>query len=319
MKKIFILPAIIALFLIVAPSYAQNPEHSRKMKKIAKRNSHKHHEPYKIEWHDKDDDGDGIPNGRDKCIHTPKGEPVTPFGCPFDTDFDGLYDYQDSCKTEPGPRENYGCPYRDKDNDGITDNKDHCPDVAGIQKFHGCPDSDGDGIIDKDDNCPKERGTIAYHGCPPPFIDSDKDGVGDYDDLCPHTPGIKANKGCPEVKPEEKAILKKAYDNLLFESGKDVIVGSSFASLDELAKYLINNPKLKIHLEGHTDNIGHEQANMDLSQRRALSVKHYLVQKGVFDYNILTEGFGATRPIASNETEEGRHKNRRVEMTVLNH
>ncbi|HEX8546246.1 MAG TPA: OmpA family protein [Cytophagaceae bacterium] len=319
MKNFFILPAIIALLLFAKTSYAQNPEHSKKMQKIAKKNSHKHHDPYKIEWHDKDDDGDGIPNGRDKCIHTPKGEPVTPFGCPFDTDFDGLYDYQDSCKTEPGPHENYGCPYRDKDNDGIADNKDKCPDVPGITKFHGCPDTDGDGIVDNEDNCPKERGTLAYHGCPPPFIDSDKDGISDYDDLCPHTPGIKANKGCPEVKPEEKAILKKAYDNLLFESGKDVIVSSSFASLDDLAKYLINNPKLKIHLEGHTDNVGHEQANMDLSQRRALAVKNYLVSKGIFDYNILTEGYGSTRPIATNDSEEGRHKNRRVEMTVLNH
>lgn len=299
-------------------SYAQNPQRTKQLKRIAKKNAGKRHEAYTITWKDKDSDGDGVPDGRDKCIHTPKGEPVTPFGCPYDTDFDGLYDYEDSCRNEPGPRENFGCPYGDKDNDGIVDNKDHCPDVAGISKFHGCPDTDGDGIPDKEDNCPKERGTIAYHGCPPPFIDADKDGVSDYDDLCPHTPGLKSNRGCPEIKPEEKAVIQKAFNNLLFESGKDVIINSSFPSLDELAKVLRNNPKWKLHLEGHTDNVGDDQTNLDLSQRRAISVKNYLSHKGALANHIITEGFGETKPVATNDTEEGKAKNRRVEMTIIN-
>ncbi len=76
-----------------------------------------------------DEDGDGIPNGRDKCPSTPKGEKVTPFGCPFDVDFDGIYDYEDKCVNEPGPKENFGCPWGDKDNDGVRDNIDKCPDT----------------------------------------------------------------------------------------------------------------------------------------------------------------------------------------------
>ncbi|HEY8401543.1 MAG TPA: OmpA family protein, partial [Cytophagaceae bacterium] len=143
------------------------------------------------------------------------------------------------------------------------------------------------------------------------------DGVSDYEDLCPKTPGVKHNKGCPEIKPEEQAALKKAFENLLFESGKDVIVSSSFSSLDELAKVLRNNPKYKLHLEGHTDNVGDDQANMDLSKRRAMAVKNYLTSKGVSATRITTDGFGETKPIDTNDTEEGRHRNRRVEMNII--
>jgi OOP family OmpA-OmpF porin len=60
--------------------------------------------PYVSPYYKNDDDKDGVPNGRDKCPFTPQGEKVTPFGCPYDTDFDGLYDFEDKCPTEPGPR-----------------------------------------------------------------------------------------------------------------------------------------------------------------------------------------------------------------------
>lgn len=274
-------------------------------------------DPYTPNYHDRDSDGDGVPDGRDKCIHTPKGEPVTPFGCPYDVDFDGVYDYEDNCKDQPGPKENHGCPWGDRDNDGITDNLDDCPDVPGIKRFRGCPDTDMDGIKDSDDKCPRERGLPQYQGCPPPFIDKDGDGIGDYDDLCPSVKGIKANKGCPEMKPEEKSVLNDAFKNLLFETNSDVIVESSFPSLNKLASLLINNPKYKLHLEGHTDNVGDDEANMDLSKRRANSVRAYLVRRGVQEYRISTDGLGETRPVASNDTDEGRHQNRRVEMTII--
>lgn len=296
---------------------SQNPTRSRQMKKAMKKGAHVKHDAYVIAWHDQDSDGDGVPNGRDKCIHTPKGEPVTPFGCPFDVDFDGVYDYEDSCKNVSGIKENHGCPWGDLDKDGFFDNVDKCPSVPGIAQFHGCPDTDGDGLTDSEDNCPKVRGTIALHGCPPPFIDSDKDGVGDYDDLCPHVPGLKSNRGCPEAKKEEKIALQNAFENLLFETNSDVIVSSSFHSLDGLAKVLVNNPSYKLHLEGHTDNVGDDQFNMDLSQRRAVAVKNYLAGKGAQSTHLFTDGFGETKPVSGNDSEEGRHKNRRVEMTII--
>lgn len=274
-------------------------------------------DPYTIEWKDRDDDGDGIPNARDKCLFTPKGEVVTPFGCPMDADFDKVYDFEDSCINDPGPRSNKGCPFKDRDGDGIGDAQDKCPDVAGLPKFQGCPDTDGDGIIDIEDECPKVWGVLSYKGCPPPPNDSDHDGVSDIDDLCPDVPGPKSNKGCPEPKKEEQVALQKAFENLLFETGKDVIVKSSFPSLDQLALVMQKYPISKLHLEGHTDNVGDDQANMDLSQRRAEAVRQYLANKGVSLSRIETSGLGETKPKATNDTEEGRHINRRVEMVII--
>lgn len=309
---------VLLLAFLSVPSFAQNPKKTKARAKAAKKALRKTKpEPYDPIYHDRDSDGDGVPDGRDKCIHTPKGEAVTPFGCPFDTDFDGLYDYEDQCVNEPGPRPNKGCPWGDKDNDGIMDNEDRCPEMAGIKKFYGCPDTDGDGIEDAYDNCPDERGPVRLKGCPPAFLDTDGDGVSDYDDLCPKTPGIPENKGCPEIKPEEKAALAKAFENLLFETGKDVIMESSYSSLDELAKVMKNNPKANLYLEGHTDDVGEDQANMELSKNRAASVKRYLVNKGVSEGRISNDGFGETKPKAPNDTEEGRRLNRRVEMNIF--
>jgi outer membrane protein OmpA-like peptidoglycan-associated protein len=245
---------------------------------------------YVSPYYNYDDDGDGVPNGRDKCPNTPKSEKVTPFGCPYDTDFDGMYDYEDKCPTEPGPKENFGCPWGDKDNDGVKDNIDKCPDVPGVIRYAGCP--------------------------VPPKKDSDGDGVFDEDDMCVDVPGIMANRGCPEIKPEEKAALKKAFENLLFETGKDVIKPSSYSSLNELAKVLVNNPKALLYLEGHTDNVGEDNANLILSQNRAASVKRYLAQRGVGEDRITTDGYGESRPVAENDTEKGRALNRRVAMVI---
>jgi OOP family OmpA-OmpF porin len=297
---------------------AQNPKQTKKKAKAQKKAVKRaKNEPYTPIYHDRDSDGDGVMDSRDQCIHTPKGEPVTPFGCPYDVDFDGVFDYEDSCKNEAGPKENHGCPWKDTDGDGIMDNVDDCPQVPGLKRFRGCPDSDGDGIEDSQDKCPKEIGLPKYFGCPPPFIDSDGDGTDDYHDLCPQTPGPKTNKGCPELKPEEQKALQAAFDNLLFETNSDVIVQSSYASLEELAKLLRNKPKYKLYLEGHTDNVGDDEANLDLSKRRALSTKKFLTDRGVLTQNITTDGFGETRPVAPNEDEEGRHRNRRVEMQII--
>jgi outer membrane protein OmpA-like peptidoglycan-associated protein len=245
---------------------------------------------YVSPYYNYDDDGDGVPNGRDKCPNTPKNEKVTPFGCPYDTDFDGMYDYEDKCITEPGPKENFGCPWGDKDNDGVKDNIDKCPDVPGPIRFAGCP--------------------------APPKKDTDGDGVFDDDDLCVDVPGIIANRGCPEIKAEEKAALKKAFDNLLFETGKDVIKASSYSSLNDLAKVLINNPQALLYLEGHTDDVGEDDANLTLSQNRSAAVKRYLAQKGVDENRMTTDGYGESRPVATNETDKGRALNRRVVMVI---
>lgn len=106
-------------------------------------------------------------------------------------------------------------------------------------------------------------------------------------------------------------------NHLIFAQGKAVIDPKSFSELDEVTAMLKENPKMEIQLEGHTDNRGNADANLKLSQLRVDAVKKYITSKGVGKDRIKTKAFGGTRPIASEDTEEARVKNRRVEMRVL--
>jgi outer membrane protein OmpA-like peptidoglycan-associated protein len=255
-----------------------------------------------------DRDGDSIPDMNDSCPDV-FGSRVF-FGCP-DTDGDGIVDKDDACPTEAGTKELNGCP--DRDGDGVADKDDACPDVPGDKSHAGCPDSDGDGIYDNFDKCPREKGVAENNGCPWP--DTDGDGVLDKDDACPKVFGVKENKGCPVLDKKEVATLNYAFKNLEFETGKDVIRTSSYASLNGLAKLLVEKG-YGLKTEGHTDSQGDDAKNMDLSMRRANAVKAYLISKGVNGSKLSTAGFGETQPIADNKTAEGRQRNRRVVMTI---
>ena len=111
-------------------------------------------------------------------------------------------------------------------------------------------------------------------------------------------------------------VVKKAYDNLNFESGKSKIIPSSYNSLNELAEYLQENGKLNIEIVGHTDSQGDEVYNQKLSLSRANSVANYLIDKGINKGRIKTLGLGETVPIADNKTAKGREINRRVEFIL---
>lgn len=104
-------------------------------------------------------------------------------------------------------------------------------------------------------------------------------------------------------------------ENIYFETGKSDLLPKSFRSLDSLATWLITNPGVEIQITGHTDNTGNEHDNKKLSSDRAASVKKYLLSKGAQN-KIASEGMGSSKPIAGNETEEGRSKNRRVEFII---
>lgn len=294
---------------------AQNPKRTNILrsadKKRAKKQSENKHD---FKPKDTDSDKDGVMDINDKCPYLGEKGKVTPFGCPEDKDLDGIYDTEDACIEKPGPVENHGCPWADTDEDGVFDKDDECITVKGLPEFHGCPDNDEDGIPDLLDNCPKEKGTWALKGCPPQ--DSDKDGIPDVDDLCPKTPGIAELRGCPPLKPEEKAALKSAFDNLLFETGSDVIIESSFASLTLLAKVMMNNAGIKLHLEGHTDDVGDDNANMVLSRKRAAAVEKFLEDRSIEAARISSEGYGETRPKMPNNSDGNRKINRRVEMML---
>ncbi len=113
--------------------------------------------------------------------------------------------------------------------------------------------------------------------------------------------------------------LPKTYtlNDVTFATGSSNLVPSSFASLNELAELMLLKKELKIELAGHTDNVGNENSNLQLSQSRANSVKNYLVKKGVLTSQLIAKGYGSSTPVATNETPEGRQENRRTEVHIL--
>ena len=296
-----------------------------------------------------DRDGDGVPDLDDLCPDRPG---LAQFkGCP-DTDGDGIPDNEDACPNDPGSKETQGCPVaKDTDGDGTPDDIDRCPldpeDADGFQDEDGCPDpdNDGDGIVDKADACPNEAGSIENRGCP--TLDKDGDGVPDGEDKCPDAAGSKENAGCPdadrdgdgivdrldkcpdqvgpapdgcpkkytlvEVKKEKIEIKQQVH----FATAKFRVLPDSFRLLNQVAEVLNDFPKMRVSIEGHTDNVGKEVTNMRLSQRRAEAVRDYLVAKGISPDRLEAVGFGPTKPIASNKTAKGKARNRRTEFRIV--
>jgi len=105
--------------------------------------------------------------------------------------------------------------------------------------------------------------------------------------------------------------------NVHFDTGKNTIRQDSYETLNNLAELMKRKKTMVIELAGHTDNVGNAASNQKLSEQRSESVKKYLIQKGVPAQRIIAVGYGQTKPVASNETEQGRQKNRRTEVNVL--
>ena len=238
---------------------------------------------------------------------------------PKDKDNDGIPDDKDGCPALPGTALTNGCP--DKDGDGIADHVDKCPDVAGVTAYKGCPipDTDKDGVNDEDDKCPTEAGPASNNGCPvpKPEPDTDGDGVTDKNDKCPTEPGTRENDGCPVIKKEVIEKVNYAARNILFTKGSDKLATSSHAALDEVVAILKDHPTLRLSIDGYTDNSGQAATNLQLSQKRANAVKQYLAGKGIATDRLSATGYGHTKPIADNSTEEGRIRNRRVELKLV--
>jgi len=261
----------------------------------------------------KDEDMDGVPDRKDKCPGTPAGVAVDENGCPLDGDGDGVPDYQDKCPTEKGLASLEGCP--DRDGDGVRDAEDACPDTPGKPELQGCPDADGDGVADKDDKCPDTpAGTqVDTTGCP---LDKDGDGVPDYQDRCPNTPGPASNKGCPEVKAETKKVLNEATKYIQFDFNKATLKPTSYPKLEELVRILGEYPDYSLSIAGHTDNIGNDNYNQQLSFDRATAARTYMISKGIAESRIEGRGYGESKPIAPNTTDAGRALNRRVDFDL---
>lgn len=106
-------------------------------------------------------------------------------------------------------------------------------------------------------------------------------------------------------------------NNVYFDSNKSTLKQSSYKELKELLEYLTLKKDIKIEISGHTDDVGNDNANMKLSEDRAKSVKTFLTKDGISSERIVVKAYGETQPVASNETEEGRKQNRRIEIKVL--
>ena len=132
--------------------------------------------------------------------------------------------------------------------------------------------------------------------------------------------GVDDADGCPDqsarIRVEKDSI--KIAEKIFFEFGLSSIKPESYGLLDELASVILAYPELqKIHVEGHTDNIGTAESNLALSKDRAISVRKALVDRGVEADRLAAFGYGEKQPVATNETEEGREQNRRVEFIIV--
>jgi len=268
----------------------------------------------------RDSDGDGVKDKFDQCPDTPLGALVDQYGCPLDEDGDGVYDGLDACAGTPKGAvvDITGCPL-DTDMDGVFDGLDKCPDTPMdvTVDVRGCPlDTDADGVPDFKDKQPDtpQGAVVDADGV---ALDGDGDGVPDGIDRCDGTPAmVEVDEfGCPIAKPmTEKIILNIKYASGSFQPDKD-----SKTVLDGIVETLRAYPDLTIEINGYTDALGSKVGNQKLSEKRAGAVMDYLIEKGVSADRMTSKGFGEDPKyfIGDNATDEGRQKNRRVEIVPV--
>jgi len=244
-----------------------------------------------------DSDNDGIVDAQDLCPNTNTILPVDQSGCPLDSDHDGIFDGIDKCMNTP-------------------------PHVK-VNMFGCAPDTDRDGILDAFDLCantPKDV-NVNKDGCP---LDEDNDGVPDSQDLCPETQTTQmVNKnGCPvgvkSVDSTGDSATNSYHLIVHFDYKSATVKESYYQTLSLITQWMqkVSNPE--IILSSHTDNIGSQMYNLNLSNQRAESVIHYLNTRFQIPISQMKSySFGELHPVADNQTEIGRQKNRRVEINVV--
>ncbi len=255
---------------------------------------------------------------------------------PGDRDGDGYLDPDDECPDDPenwnGFKDEDGCPDDpDTDGDGLTDSKDSCvlepEDKDGYLDEDGCPDSDNDadGIADVDDkldgrdcrNDPEDPdGYEDADGCPD--LDNDKDKVADLEDICPNEAGPAGGDrpGCPK-KPSLAIVTNKEIkilQQIHFAYNKSTIRQESYPVVDAVAELLKQHPKIRVEIQGHTDNRGNKRYNQRLSEKRANAVLKALVGRGISTSRLRAQGYGMERPLVPNDTDQNRALNRRVQF-----
>ncbi len=295
-----------------------------------------HPDPDRRGCPDGDRDHDNYTDHKDRCPDEPSGDHPDPKqpGCPLrDTDKDGVFDITDQCVSEPaGPHPDPnrpGCPIRDRDEDGVADDVDICPTVPKgpypDPKRRGCPspDTDGDGYVDGRDRCPKTPAGLRpdpdLPGCP--LIDTDGDTVPDKVDACPTVKGSPnpdpKKNGCPGLASLKDGRIEIAGE-VFFKTAQAKILKKSDEVLLAVANVLKATPEIKkMEIAAFTDDRGSDSFNLDLSQRRAESVKVWMVAHGVEDGRVAVKGYGKLQLVAGESKNKQRTKNRRVEFRIL--
>ncbi len=187
----------------------------------------------------------------------------------------------------------------DSDHDGVPDGRDRCPTVAEdrdhVQDDDGCPEEDGDvdGIPDSEDRCPNAKETIN---------------------------GFEDDDGCPDEGPARVIVENgriRILENIRFKKGSAEIDEESNSILNQVALTMKANPSIKrVRVEGHTDETGTHELNMQLSRERAASVRQYIVNRGVKPERLTAAGYGPDRPLVKGNDPDSLAKNRRVEFIV---
>lgn len=276
-----------------------------------------------------DTDGDGINDGDEVRIYGTN--PLMP-----DTDLDGITDYDEIFKYKTDPLN------PDTDGDGLTDfeeifkyktnplkadtDGDGLSDGDEVMKYRTDPlkaDTDGDGLSDGDE--------VLKYKTDPLKVDTDGDGLSDYeevmvyktDPLNPDTDGgsvddgTEVRRGTDPLDPEDDVIKMEVpivLEGITFETNKSDITPESEVILMQALKTLQTYPDIVVEISGHTDDVGSNASNQKLSQRRADSVKGWLVSKGIPAERITAVGYGEDKPRVANDSAENRRLNRRIEF-----
>lgn len=203
----------------------------------------------------------------------------------------------------------------DRDHDAVPDADDLCPEVpAGVRpdsRRRGCP------FVER---VVPEAPPVVVEAPPPPDPDRDRDGIANDDDRCPDDAGPAssdpATHGCPRVYVTADRVVITQQPR--FAVDRALILPASAPLLMEVAAVLEAHPEIvRIEVQGHTDDRAGDAHNLDLSQRRAESIRTWLMGRGIAADRLVARGYGETRPLVDNATPEGRAQNRRVEFVVL--
>lgn len=184
----------------------------------------------------------------------------------------------------------------DRDDDGVADAEDECPqdpeDRDGFADHDGCPewDNDGDGVPDTGDVCPNEAETFNS------YYDAD---------------------GCPDEVPRQLVEFVGVIPGIQFEVDSDRLLAASLPVLDQAAQVLLAFPNVQVQIQGHSSAEGDRLHNIELSWLRAEAVRKYLISRSVPPGRLRAKGFGPDKPVAGNDTEADRARNRRVEFKVV--